>query len=93
MAGLRLSSGFFFLILLPFYLAFKHPDLSRDESVLFSIFVAIALYPLLLWYIDRLVQNITLSLFISSGLLYVVAFVVHRKKILSITKQKISYRK
>jgi len=68
--GLRTFLGFFSVLILPAYLVLKNVDISEDERVFFSFFLGLIIVPLLVWYVDRILVSLRLSLILTSLLLY-----------------------
>jgi uncharacterized membrane protein len=84
LTGLLLFLGFFFTTFLPSYLIFKLIELDELERLLFSVFIGLIFVPLLVWYADRIIHSLRLSITITTIILYLIAFVgiyyKHNKK-------------
>ena len=63
-AGLR-TVGFMLLIyFLPSYLIIRKLSIEKDEKVFFSFFIGIAMFPLLVWYLNRVVPSLRVAMIV-----------------------------
>lgn len=72
--GIRTMLGWLVFYFMPFYLVLNNFNLDSDEKVFFAFFLSIGLYPLLVWYVDRIILSLRISIVISSLLLVGISF-------------------
>lgn len=99
MVGLRTYLGFLFLNFIPTYLILSN-FVDGYENTLFSFFISLIFVNLFIWYINRIIPSMRVSMVVGGTLLYLAAFAIFkfRRKVPSgesgyveaATEQKIS---
>ncbi len=65
-SGIRAVIGMGIMFILPAFMLLNiSNDLSLDEKLFFSFFLGIGLFPLFVWYANRLIPSLKISLFFS----------------------------
>jgi uncharacterized membrane protein len=82
LTGLRVFLGYFFVLIFPTYLILKLFDMEQHERIFFSFFLGLIITTLLVWYVDRVIGKLSVSMIVTAALLYIVYGVVYylRKK-------------
>ena len=80
LTGLRTFLGFFIVLILPTYLIMKNIDIEKDERIFFSFFVSLIYFPLLVWYTNRIVPSLRVSIVVTFILLMLIGIYLRFKK-------------
>lgn len=67
--GVRTILGMLLVFFIPFYLILNNFDLEQDEKVFFSFFIGLALYTVLVWYVNRVIPSMRISMLVTFLLL------------------------
>lgn len=67
--GLKTFSAFLLFFFLPIFVIINNLDLELDEKVFFSFFVSLALFSLVVWYINRVIYSLRISVMVAFFLL------------------------
>jgi hypothetical protein len=86
--GLRTVAGILIFFTLPVYLILDNFKLNRIEKVFFSIFIGFGLYPTSVWYVNRIIPSLTLSIFITSIILVGIGLLLKRYLKKNIVEEK-----
>jgi len=81
-SGLKLFLGYFFAIFLPTYILLRNIHIEEIERIFFSFFMGLILVPLVIWYINRIIPSLRISIWVTSILLIVIGVYI------SLNKQK-----
>ncbi len=60
------------LFFLPIFLIINNLDLEADEKVFFSIFISLAMFSLVVWYINRVIYSLRISVIAAFFLLILI---------------------
>ncbi len=76
--GLRTLVAMLVIFVLPSYFILRNFDLDGDEVVFLSLFMGLSLGSLSVWYINRVVPSLTISLGVMVALGIIVGLFLHR---------------
>jgi len=77
--GLRTIATIFILFLLPSYLIFSCLKLDDSEKLIFSLFISLAFFPLVVWFVDRVIPSFRISLLVSLILVVSVGLILRKR--------------
>ena len=64
------------LFFLPIFLIINNLDLETDEKVFFSIFISLAMLSLAVWYVNRVIYSLKISVIVTFFLLVLAGLVL-----------------
>lgn len=67
------------LFFVPTYAIINNFDLGQDEKIFFSFFIGLGLFPLVVWYINRIIVSLKVSLIITLLLLVLIGLLLRIK--------------
>lgn len=76
------------LFFLPSYSILSYFKLEEDEKIFFSFFIGLGLFPLAVWYVDRMLVSLKLSTVLTFLIVVSVGVFLNRKKLISFFKNK-----
>ena len=81
LAGLASMFIMILLFFLPVFLIINNLDLGTDEKIFFSIFIGLAMFSLVTWYINRVIYSLRISAIVAFLLLVLLGFAIrfHKK--------------
>ena len=62
--GFRTFGSMLLIFFLPAYIIIKKLSIEKDEKVFFSFFIGIAMFPLLVWYLNRIIPSLRVTILI-----------------------------
>jgi len=77
--GFRTIFGMFLLLFLLIYLILSNFKLGGDEKIFFSFFIGIALFPLLVWYLNRIVPSLRVTILVTFILLILIGLFLRKR--------------
>jgi uncharacterized membrane protein len=60
--GLRVVAGMLLIFFLPFYLVIRNLKIDDDEKIVFSFFLGLGLFGLLVMYLNKLIPSMRLTM-------------------------------
>lgn len=80
LTGLRVML-LFFVIPIPFFLILSRFEMDIDEKIIFSVFISMIAFPLLVWYMNMfIIPSFTVTIFIVFFILLGIGFITKRKR-------------
>jgi hypothetical protein len=79
-AGLKTLLAMFLFFLLPTYLIIDLFDFKTEEKIFFSFCIGLGLFPLIVWYVNRVVPSLRISLILAFTLIIGIALLFRLKK-------------
>jgi len=77
--GFRAILGFFIFIIIPTYLILYSLKLDNSEKFILSLFLGTALIPALLWYVNRIIPSLKVSLIVTFILFIIAGYILSKK--------------
>ena len=59
---------------------FRYLPLDTDEKLFISVFISLGLFPLLVWYIDRLIQSFFISTVTALVIIFLTGLIIKPRK-------------
>ena len=78
--GLRTVFGFTVIVFLPVYLFLSLFELAAVEKIIYSVFLGFGIYPMTVWFLNRIIPSLKLSIALTSVLLILVYFLIRRTR-------------
>lgn len=78
--GLKTVAGLLVLFILPAYMILDNFDLETGEKLFFSFFIGIGIFPLLVWYANRIVPSLRVSILITAIVVILLGLFLKFKK-------------
>ncbi len=78
--GFKIFCGFIIFYGLSILFIFNQLPLDPDEKFFFGFFISFAIFPILIWYVDRLFHSFRLSIIISLILIILVGIILKIKR-------------
>lgn len=78
--GVRTVFGMLAVFFIPFYLILDNFDLQKDEKIFFSFFIGLALYPVFVWYVNRIIPSMRLSMLVTFIVLVLIGLILRYLK-------------
>ncbi len=78
--GLLTLIAMFALFLLPAYLILSLFDFKAEEKLFFSFAIGLGMFPLVVWYLNRIIPSLKLSLLASFILVVLVGIYLRKRK-------------
>lgn len=78
--GARTVLGMFAVFFLPFYLILDNFNIEQDEKVFFSFFIGLALYSVFVFYVNRIIPSMRVSMVVTFVVLIIVGVVIRYSK-------------
>jgi uncharacterized membrane protein len=69
LTGLRSMLAMILLLFLPVFVIINNLDLEGDEKVFFSFFISLAMFSLVVWYVNRIIYSLRISVIVAFFLL------------------------
>ena len=60
--GLRTIGGLILLFFLPVYLILDNFNIEKDEKIFFSLFIGIGIFPVIVFYLNRIIPSLRITL-------------------------------
>ena len=79
LTGVRTILGILILLFLPFYLILNNFNLDELEKIFFSFFIGIALFPLFVWYLNKIVPSLRVTIILTFIILISISLFLRRK--------------
>ena len=79
LSGLKLFLGYFFALFLPVYIILKTIDIGEIERIFFSFFIGLIYFPLLVWYINRIVPSLRVTILVTFILLILIGLFLRKR--------------
>ena len=76
--GVRLIIGSLLLFFIPFYIFLDSFDLTIGEKLIFSFFIGIGIFPLITYYLTRVLVSLRVSIFICFIILMLSSFLFRK---------------
>ena len=80
-AGAKLILFVSLCLYLPFYLILHSVEIEDDERIFFALFLGIGLYPVLVYYMTKIVTSIATGAIVATIVLYTIGLYFQRKEI------------
>jgi len=68
-SGLKSFLILILIFFLPTFVLINNLDLDSDEKVFFSLFISLALFSLVVWYVNRVIYSLRISVIVAFFLL------------------------
>tara|TARA_Y100000310_G_C20694831_1_gene824874 strand:+ start:4577 stop:4924 length:348 start_codon:yes stop_codon:yes gene_type:complete len=76
--GVRSVLAMVLIYVIPTYMILNNFNLETDEKIFFSLFLGLSLFTLAVWFVDRILPSLKLSLFVTFILVVGVGFLLKR---------------